>query len=48
MLWDNHKVVVQAQAPGDMPAIRGVRVSPAIYTTVEELDCAVDAIQAVV
>lgn len=47
-LWDRHKVLVQAQAPDDVPAIRGVRVSPAIYNTTLELDRALDAIRTVV
>jgi len=46
-LWERHKVLVQAQDPGDVRAIRGVRLSPAIYNTVDELDRAIDAIRAV-
>lgn len=46
-LWERHKVLVQAQAPEDVPTIRGVRVSPAIYNTTSETDRAVDAIRAV-
>ena len=45
-LWQRHQVLVQAQAPDDVPSIRGVRVSPAIYTTVDEIDRAVNAIRA--
>ena len=46
-LWDEHKLLVQAQAPASVPAIRGVRVSPAIYTSMDELDRAIDAIRRV-
>jgi len=46
-LWQQHKLLVQAQAPDDVPAIRGVRLSPAIYNTVDEMERAVNAIRAV-
>ena len=46
-LWAEHKLLVQAQAPRQVPSIRGVRVSPAVYTTVDEIDRAVDAIRRV-
>jgi selenocysteine lyase/cysteine desulfurase len=44
-LWEQHRVLVQAQVMA--PRIRGVRLSPAIYTTVDELDRAIDAIRKV-
>jgi selenocysteine lyase/cysteine desulfurase len=44
-LWDQHRVLVQAQV--QLPNIRGVRLSPAIYTSVDELDRAIDAIRRV-
>ncbi len=44
-LWDHHRVLVQAQSNG--PNIHGVRLSPAIYTTTDELDRGIDAIRAV-
>jgi selenocysteine lyase/cysteine desulfurase len=45
-LWDQHRVLVQAQV--QEPRIRGVRLSPAIYTLPDELDRAIDAIRKVV
>jgi selenocysteine lyase/cysteine desulfurase len=46
-LWDDHKVLTQWQMPETAPTIRGIRVSPAVYTTFDEIDRAVDAIRRV-
>lgn len=44
-LWERDRVLTQAQAPADAPTLRGLRVTPAIYTSTDELDRAVAAIR---
>jgi isopenicillin-N epimerase len=46
-LWTEHKVLTQWQAPETAQNIRGIRVSPAVYTTFDEIDRAVDALRRV-
>jgi selenocysteine lyase/cysteine desulfurase len=44
-LWGEHRILV---APIGHPACRGLRVSPSVYTTLEELDRFCDAMERVV
>jgi selenocysteine lyase/cysteine desulfurase len=44
-LWDEHRILV---APIGHPACPGLRVSPSVYTTLEELDRFCDAMERVV
>lgn len=44
-LWDRHRIIVR---PIKHEAVEGIRVSPSLYTTLEELDCFVDVMEDVI
>ncbi|MDT7543246.1 MAG: hypothetical protein QOE33_3150 [Acidobacteriota bacterium] len=44
-LWDRHRILVQAMINRRAPEIRGVRVTPNLYTTLGELDYFCEAIE---
>ncbi len=44
-LWDRHRIIT---TPIDHPEFQGIRVSPSVYTTLEELDRFVEAMEHVV
>ena len=44
-MWGDHRILV---TPINAPGVEGVRVSPSVYTTVEELERFVDAMEGVV
>lgn len=46
-LWGKHHIFVQAVAPSRAKEIRGVRVTPHVYTTLGELDYLCDVIEKV-
>ena len=44
-LWERHRIIVR---PINHPAVAGIRVSPSLYTTLEELDRFVEVMEDVV
>lgn len=46
-LWERHRILVQAVAPGRAKEIKGVRVTPHVYTTLNELDYFSDVVEQV-
>ena len=44
-LWAQHRIIVR---PINHPAVRGIRVSPSLYTTLDELDRFVEVMEGVV
>jgi selenocysteine lyase/cysteine desulfurase len=45
-LWQQHKILVQhMKGEGRLPELSGIRVTPNVYTTVQELDRFVNALK---
>jgi selenocysteine lyase/cysteine desulfurase len=44
-LWEQHRIIVR---PIHHPAVRGIRVSPSLYTTLDELDRFVEVMESVI
>ena len=44
-LWDNQKIIVTGISVGEptAPEYQGIRVTPNVYTTVDEIDVFIDA-----
>jgi isopenicillin-N epimerase len=46
-LWERHGILVQAMTPARAPEVKGIRVTPHVYTTLNELDYFCDAVEQV-
>ncbi len=46
-LWERHRILVQAMTPARAPGVKGVRVTPHVYTMLSELDYFCDIIEQV-
>lgn len=44
-LWEEHRILVTAI---EHPELEGVRVTPSVYTTLEEIDRFVEAVEALI
>jgi selenocysteine lyase/cysteine desulfurase len=44
-LWDRHRILVQRMTSPRVPMLDGIRVTPNLYTTLDELDAFCDAVE---